>query len=346
MRGISNIKDIDIEQYWSSNEIKQLQNDLLESKSIARCSACYDQENTIGQSMRTESLKDYKFFDQKYYKKLVEHFGYLNAKFPSRVEMHLGNLCNLKCLTCRPEDSSAFLTENLTLNISDHRQSDYQVDNDVICHSFDLILKNKVEVLDLRGGESMLMPVIKNLLSELPTTHGIKTLRIQTNGTILDTSWKKIFKKFSKVEIMLSIDAYGSSNEYIRYPSKWKILEKNIDYFLSLSNAKIYLNCTVSNLNFLLLDQLIEWANNKKIYFHYSTVTKPVYYQCTNLPKQLFDQMQKKLSKYPEVNGLLRLESNDKHWVEFCNLIDIRDQHRKNSIFDTLPELKQYWKKI
>jgi MoaA/NifB/PqqE/SkfB family radical SAM enzyme len=344
MSGISNINNIDIEQYWASEEIKQLQNDLLEARSVDRCSACYDQEKTIGKSMRTESLKDYKFFDQRYYKKLVEHHGYLNKSFPSRIEMHLGNLCNLKCLTCRPEDSSAFLTENHLLKISTHRQSDYQFDDEVICHNFELILKNKVDVLDLRGGESMLMPVIKDLLNKLPATHDISVLRIQTNGTILDDSWKNIFKKFSKVEIMLSIDAYGSGNEYIRYPSKWDTLEKNIDYFLSIPNGKIYLNCTVSNLNFLLLDQLVEWANKKNIFFHYSTVKTPTYYQYTNLPKELFDQMKEKLSHYPEVSGLTRLGADDKYWVEFCNMINVRDQHRKNSIFNMLPQLKQYWK--
>lgn len=344
MRGITNIKDTTIEQYWASEEIKQLQNDLLESKSIDRCSLCYTEEKTIGKSMRTESLKDYKFFDQRYYKKLVQHHGYLNKTFPSRVEMHLGNLCNLKCLTCRPEDSSAFLTENHILNISVHRQSDYQFSDEVICRNFELVLKNKIDILDLRGGESMLMPVIKNLLSQLPDNHEINTLRLQTNGTILDSMWKDIFKKFNKIEIMLSIDAHGSSNEYIRYPSSWSTLEKNIDYFLSIPNGKVYLNCTVSNLNFLLLDQLIQWAHDKNIYFHYSTVATPVHYQYNNLPKPLFDQMKEKLLNYPEVSGLLNLEASDKYWNEFCNMINVRDQHRKNSIFNMLPQLKQYWK--
>jgi hypothetical protein len=143
---------------------------------------------------------------------------------------------------------------------------------------------------------------------------------------------------------MVSVDAHGADNEYIRYPSKWPILEENIDYFLSIPNGKIYLNCTVSNLNFLLLDRIINWANEKNIYFHYSTVTKPAYYQYTNLPKELFDQMREKLLKYPEVSGLLNLEASDKYWDEFCNMINVRDQHRKNSIFNMLPQLKQYWK--
>ena len=344
MTGISNIKDTDIKQYWASDEIKQLQNDLLESKFISRCSKCYDREKTIGKSMRTESLKDYKFFDQRYYKKLVEHHGYLDKTFPSRVEIHLGNLCNLKCLTCKPEDSSAFLTENHVLKISNHRQADYQLDDKTIYRNFELVLNHKVDILDLRGGESMLVPIVKTLLSQLPDTHNINTLRIQTNGTILDDAWKKIFKKFPKVEIMLSIDAYGTGNEYIRYPSKWSTIERNADYFLSIPDVKIYLNCTISNLNFLLLDHLINWAHTKNIYFHYTLVENPAYYQYTNLPAPLFDQMKEKLLTYPAVDGLLSANANSKYWVDFCNMIDIRDQHRKNSIFSVLPELKQYWK--
>lgn len=346
MHNTTNIRDIDIQQYWNSSEIKQLQNDMLESRFVEKCATCYNQERITGKSMRTDSLRDYKFFDPRYYKKIIDHRGYLDHQFPSRVEMHLGNLCNLKCLTCNPRDSSSFLTENHVLKISDHQQKNYQLDDSVIQHNFELILKNKVEILDLRGGESMMMPLVKQLLDQLPSNHSIETLRIQTNGTILDSVWKDIFKKFPKVEIMVSVDAYGSANEYIRYPSQWSVIEENVDYFLTMPHAQVYLNCTVSNLNFLILDQLIDWARKKQIYFHYHAVTEPKYYQYNNLPESLFESAKQKLSAYPEVAGLLNHNSDEKYWTEFCDMINLRDRHRKNSIFDTLPELKQHWKNL
>jgi hypothetical protein len=313
---------------------------------IPTCSSCYDQEKNIGQSSRTQSLLDYKFFDSKYYDKIFAAFGYANKTFPSRVEMHVGNTCNLKCLTCRPQDSSAFLAEDSKLGISQFDQRKFELDPTILDQNLDLIFNHNVELIDLRGGESMLVPRIKNILSQLPESLYQKTLRLQTNCTILDDTWKLIFSKFKNVEIMASIDAYGSDNHYIRYPADWNAIENNIDYFQSLHNIKLYVNCTISNLNFLILDRLIEWCKLKKIYLHYFFLTDPAYYSYTNLPAELFYKAKEKLLKYPTLSTkLLNSQPRDAHWQSFCNMITVRDQYRNNSIFNILPELQTWWKK-
>jgi sulfatase maturation enzyme AslB (radical SAM superfamily) len=262
---------------------------------IPACSSCYNQEKSTGQSSRTQSLLDYKFFDSKYYDKIFETFGYANKTFPSRVEMHVGNICNLKCLTCKPQDSSAFLAEDLKLGISKFDQQKFELDQITLDHNLNLMFKHEVDLIDLRGGESMLVPKIKDILCSLPELSYQKTLRLQTNCTILDDTWKLIFSKFKNVEIMASIDAYGSDNHYIRYPADWTAIENNINYFQSLPNIKLYINCTISNLNFLVVDRLIEWAKLKKIYMHYFMLTDPVYYSHMNLPAELFYKAKEKL---------------------------------------------------
>lgn len=344
MTGTVNIKDQDIAQFWQGSEISHLRNLMLQgNEPIPVCNKCYQDEQLTNSSMRTHALKDYNFFSKKYYTKLVEHHGYLNKPFPSRVELHLGNLCNLKCLTCRPEDSSAFLAENKILKISNHQQTDYQLDNAIVQHNIKLALENNIDILDLRGGESMLMPSVKQALVDLPSDHQINTLRIQTNATVLDDQWKSIFDKFSKIEIMLSIDAYGDDNHYVRYPSIWKEIESNVDYYLSTSKFKVYVNCTVSNLNFLLIDKLIDWCREKNIYFHYYLLNNPSQYQFTNLPIPLFDLGKKRLNDYPEVSPLLSAQPNNNQWRDFCSTITSRDNYRKNSIFDVLPEFRDFW---
>ena len=37
------------------------------------------------------------------------------------------------------------------------------------------------------------------------------------------------WKKFKKVILVASIDGYKDINEYIRFPSKWSAIEKNIN---------------------------------------------------------------------------------------------------------------------
>jgi MoaA/NifB/PqqE/SkfB family radical SAM enzyme len=347
IQGKTNIRDMDLKEYWNGDQMSQIRSDMINGvEHIPACSSCYDQEKSTGKSSRTESLLDYKFLNHKYYDKIFEKFEYANKSFPSRVEMHVGNTCNLKCLTCRPQDSSAFLAEDSRLGISKFDQHKYELTEIELNHTLELIFDHDVELIDLRGGESMLIPRIKKILSDLPESSYQKTLRLQTNCTILDDTWKLIFSKFKNVEIMASIDAYGKDNYYIRYPADWKIIENNIDYFQSLPNVKLYVNCTISNLNFLIVDKLIEWCKRKKIYIHYFFLFRPAYYSYTNLPAELFYKAKQKLLKYPELDTmLLNSQPSDKHWQDFCHMITIRDQYRNNNIFEILPELQTWWKK-
>lgn len=347
---MGNIQQGTVKDFWHSKQMVSMRDTLLNtSDPLPACQQCYNLEESSGSSMRTQTLADYKFFNEKLYKKLLKHLNYEQCDFPTRLEIHVGNLCNLKCLTCRPADSSAFLTEDKILKISDHNQSEFQISDDILGQTLSTLTQHKIEMLDLRGGESMLSPVIKKFLNQLPDTFYKNTvLRIQTNGTILDQTWKDILSKFAQVEIMLSIDAHGAHNEYVRFPSKWSDIEQNVDYFQQLTNVKMYVNCTVSNINFLVLDKLVSWCREKNLYFHYTVLTTPSYYHYQNMPNSLLKQGFEKISQYTELVDLKESTgadtSNAPLWQEFCSMITRRDSHRKNSIFSMLPEYKSYWR--
>lgn len=329
-------------QYWNNEKLINLRKNMMQGIKLSECNSCYQQELVSGSSMRTDSLRDHFVTENTDLEKFVQGPRYLGKKTPNHLEFHLGNLCNLKCLTCGPNDSSSFLSENKILKISNENTSDFEIENSVIERTIKEAVANGIEILDLRGGESMLMPSIRNVIKNLPDNHGIRTLRLQTNCTVLDDFWKETFKKFRRIEIMLSIDAVGDAANYIRYPSKWQQINQNVDYFKSCKNLKLYVNCTISNLNFLLVKDVVDWCRSKQIYFHFSLLTTPSYYQPINLPKTLFEQAMLQNSAYPELLNL-NLVHNDSKWKEFCNMISIRDQHRNNSIFDVLPQLKDYW---
>jgi sulfatase maturation enzyme AslB (radical SAM superfamily) len=340
------IQNTSIEDFWHSDDIESLRKNISSGVEDPRCSTCYNEESKFKKSMRISALSDYKFYDDRYYLSLLDHYKLQSTRFPKRLELHLGNLCNLKCLTCKPRDSSAFLSENRVLKISDHNQKDYQLSDTAIDKILTETIAHKIDLLDLRGGETMLMPSIKKALLGWPQDQADNiTIRIQTNCTIMDSDWEKIFKKFKQFEIMMSIDGYRQHNEYIRFPSKWTDIENNVDILTKLPNAKTYVNCTVSNLNFLLLPQLIDWCKQRNIFFHWSTVRSPEEFVYTNLPNDLFIQAQQQLTNYPEIQELATQVSDTMHWGNFCQIIDIRDNYRKNSIFDILPQLKTYWKK-
>lgn len=345
---ISNIKQTTLIQYWNSNKLSHFKKQILEnSENVAGCEKCYIDEKLTGSSMRTDALNDHKFVKHEYYHKIFKFLNYDTLEFPQIVEMHFGNLCNLKCLTCRPSDSSKFLSENKILKISNENQKDFELEEKDILDNLNLVFEHSKKI-DLRGGESLLVPEIKKFLTNLDEAKiNDKILRIQTNGSILDPEWIKIFKKFKSLEIMLSIDSINKEIEYMRFPVKWNQITANLKEFKKL-NCKLYINCTVSNLNILNLNKLLDWSEQNELYVHLSFLNDPVYYQFVNLPQDLLNSAIVKLepyfSKYPNLKAAMeKAVSNTKEWEIFCQIIDKRDKYRNNSIFKILPELQEYW---
>lgn len=349
VKNLSNIRNENILEYWKSDTLKDFRNKIISGEPVPECTSCYQSEKLLGESLRTRTLADQSFIglevEQKFrYYEIYKHFNY-----PLQAELQLGNLCNLKCITCNPQDSSSFLAEDVILKISNYQNSDYHIDEDIIKTNLNLTLENGI-LIDLRGGESMLMPVIKKSLLKADNKKcADMRLRIQTNGTIFDNEWKIIFKKFKYVEIIVSIDAIEQEFEYIRFPGKWNVVKENLDHFRSINNVKLEISCTLSNLNLLILDKLLTWAHESsfsKVYL--SPVFLPEHFSIDGLPQEILDLARLRLEKwfltYPDLSLLFQnVQSNLNLWQTFCKHIELRDSYRGNSIFNILPELKKHW---
>jgi hypothetical protein len=73
-----------------------------------------------------------------------------------------------------------------------------------------------------------------------------------------------IWHQFKSVHLAVSIDGYGSVNEYIRYPIKWKKVEENVRKMFGFSKRfpdkySLSLSHTVSLLNIVDSPKLLEW---------------------------------------------------------------------------------------
>ena len=166
IKNLSNIKKENILEYWNGDTLKNFRNKILSGDTVIECTQCYESERLLGESLRTRTLDDRQFITLDVEQKLTNFKIYEHFNFPLQTELQLGNLCNLKCITCCPEDSSSILSENLILQISDHKNSDYIINEDIVETNLNLVLEYGT-LIDLRGGESMLMPVIKRSLSKI-----------------------------------------------------------------------------------------------------------------------------------------------------------------------------------
>ena len=86
-----------LEEVWNSDYMKKARLAMKEGKVLDACSKCVQQEERGYGSMRTE------FNKEKNLAKLTED-GKIDL--PHSMELHFGNVCNLKCKMCGQDYSN------------------------------------------------------------------------------------------------------------------------------------------------------------------------------------------------------------------------------------------------
>jgi sulfatase maturation enzyme AslB (radical SAM superfamily) len=111
-----------------------------------------------------------------------------------------------------------------------------------------------LEHLHFAGGEPLIIPQMAGLL-RLCVERGYAQnimLTYNTNLTRISDDLKKLWPKFKAVHLYISVDAYGDLNDFIRHPSRWKVIDKNlkdidqnfkeygIEYAAIMTTAQLY----------------------------------------------------------------------------------------------------------
>lgn len=344
-------------EFFNSARVREMRQKLLKGEKLNECSLCHYQEDLSRSSQRIEYNKYYNIKNNQtneYYQNIVHKLTEL--KNPLYAELHVSNLCNLKCLTCNELDSSKFHAENKALDVSKNTTIDYSKFDHSKSNALDSIIKKGLLFLDIRGGETLMVPEIKKILYDLDSdTANTITLKIQTNGTIVpDEHWINIFKKFKRTKVNVSIDALGDDNHYVRFPSDWDKIITTI-HVLKNNDIAFIINTVVSNINLLLLDKLLEWILENRYLNYFYILKSPTHFRPTNLPQSLLDIAVKRLQnvkkdfankechqKLDDLIEMCKSSESTKHWERFCEEIEIRDKYRKNSIIKVIPQMKEY----
>jgi sulfatase maturation enzyme AslB (radical SAM superfamily) len=123
------------------------------------------------------------------------------------------------------------------------------------------------------GGEPLMIREHKLFLQEIIRQgYADKILvRYNTNVLLLDEEIIEIWQQFKKVKVGVSIDAVGDRNYYIRYPTDWNTVEKNLHILDNTSdNIQVSIATAIQILNIKHLPELAMWKvkqNFKKVNF-------------------------------------------------------------------------------
>ncbi len=271
---------------WNNEYMRSVRTTMLQGQIPASCRKCFDEESKGVASKRiweTGTWVEDGIDLEELIKQTQE-----DGTVPDRLvylDLRLGHTCNLKCVMCSPHDSSMWVQDHKKIypifkhDALKHQMSwdqdtfdNYWHENPAFWEEMYKQIPNLKQVY-FAGGEPLLIKEHKRFLEEIIRQgYADKILiRYNTNGLLIDEDIIDLWTKFKKVKVGFSIDAYGDRNYYIRYPSDWATIEKNL-YRLDNTpdNIQVSIATAIQILNIKHLPDFARWKikqNFKKVNF-------------------------------------------------------------------------------
>lgn len=231
------------------------------------------------------------------YKNLpAKNFDFLKTDrkgYPTKIDFELSNECNLECIMCRGEFSSAIRRnrEKLPPILSPYDQTFLLQLEEFIPH---------IESSHFLGGEPFMVPIYLEIWERMTVMNPSAKISIQTNGTVLSERVKKILNSM-RFDIAVSIDSFNKENyEKIRINAVFEKVMENINYFREYCNIK---NTTFSvsycpmPQNWSELPDVIRICNQLKAKVFFNTVYFPNECSFTSLSLEELEHIANELSK-------------------------------------------------
>lgn len=324
-----------VDEIFYSREMNELRESMLRGEKHSACDVCWNRENNENpDSFRLRSGLGFE----------------VNFSEPKlqKIDVTFGEECNLRCRMCTPKLSNSlrkdykfFHKNNLDVSgveffdFKDNRFLKDNSENEVYYWKSNgqwqsiLSKLNELKSFMASGGEPLLSKSFLEVLDKAPSNIHID---FHSNCTLFSKSIIEKLSRFDKVTLRASIDSVYENYEYIRYPMKWKILEKNINKIRKLNNVKIDINCVLSVLNCFDLHKLFEYFNDDKInIFVDLLVPENKFINVKFLSKELKEKL---IVEYSSYNSN-RIKLNDA--INFLkNDIDVQYNDSKNMMREIL----------
>lgn len=352
-----------ISDFYNSKEFVEIRTKMLNNEEVSGCEVCYNQEKNNNESHRLvyNKLFSKKQFDSPIADPTIYYF-----------DLRFGNLCNLNCRTCMPKNSTQFSKE--ISFIKDTRILKYQTPvadiND--WYQTEIFEKNLEEqfqnlrLLYLTGGEPTIVEYNYKFMEKLREMNLSKdiVLKLNTNMTNDKPKFFELIKSFKSVLFFASIDGYGDIQNYIRYPSNFNQIDKNLRRLLDkdFTNVQIKVTPVVQLLNLGYITELFDYfenfnrvANKTVIEIMPIVLQNPDYMSLENAPIdykiKCWDKFSESIENYKfqgktfsdklddiKTKCFSNVDYQDK-LVQFFEYNDILDNHRGTFLCDVNPEL-------
>jgi MoaA/NifB/PqqE/SkfB family radical SAM enzyme len=327
---------IDLADVWHSDAHKKLMDQSARGEHIPGCQACYDEESIGLNSRRLGSYQLYESFHNN---------TDLMQQGPTSIDYSVGNLCNLKCMICGPNNSTSWISDWSKLN-PHQNTAQYRYDKNEVKLLGESKYVNNIKNIHFHGGgDPLLSDFHVKLLQTVREVRGLSDVRVfyNINGTqrvtqqVLD-----IWSECRLVELYFSIDDVGARFEYQRTGAQWQQVQDNINWFKQYMpvNHLFNVNCVWSYLNIYYLDELYDWYKANLSTNRLGDTTNLIFqraigkFNIQSISNKIRDILLDKFKDYPEISQLVKSIPIDKNshpiFWDYVNRLDsIRGQSFK-----------------
>jgi len=344
-----------LEQIWNSKALADIRAKMLKGDAVHNCRDCIKSEKKGFGSHRIEKTDLFLAKDDNSPNPLQIAASELSTVMPKPYyfDLRFDNLCNLKCVICNGSSSSRIENDVVhsawTLEPAIVRTPNrFGTDKDWL-QSDEFIEELKAIGSDARyiqmaGGEPFMSRIGMSWVKDLCDTGSASSivLKIYTNLTRLDEKIIDLLAHFKRVELTLSIDGVGSVYEWVRFPGKWDVVEKNATMLEAamktrLKNATVCVNATMSIFSALSITDVFEFAKRHGFDAHLNNANWPHYTSARYMPPSEKDKLEQRLNDYAERTPYFHeLPIQIKQWMADIRSVDVSSRRWRGGVTNVM----------
>lgn len=340
----------DLSAAWNTDFFQEVRRKMLAGENVPACANCYKEEAVGHTSPRL-------FWNEKFSEFVPDPTDtIINLDQVEQLDLRLGKNCNLQCRMCGPYSSSTWakpwkelgdlVTQPSEASWKNIAKNDWS-ENLEVWEKIKLFAP-KLRRLYLTGGEPFMISQNKEFLRHcVETGHSSHIeLRYNTNGTIWDPELPGLWSHFKCVRLKISIDGIDEVNNYIRYPSKWSLILKNLELAMKTRETApviITITTAVQAYNIFMISEFISFMQDRDLPVNIDYVHQPAYLSVGVLSPELSEKAKAKLQNldHPARDGLIKSLNSSRHseWDHFIKYTKQLDHMNGQNISAIIPEL-------
>lgn len=234
-------------QLHQDANIAQVRNDMMQGTLLPQhCGKCYHREKQGMISARQQQTVIWA------HRLNLAHIQDLHAVTkPVIYDIRVGDVCNLMCRMCSPDNSHLIHREYTQLQLTQQPRKISDTD------PFQWVDLQHAQRVYVTGGEPSVSPAFLRWLAHVQQQQRADLeILVNTNAHQFSQKFLDLAELLPNLQFIVSLDAWGPLNDYVRWPSDFETVVANIN-LLQHRGHKVSVNITISIYNISRLYDLL-----------------------------------------------------------------------------------------